>query len=105
VVLVVAALFGTTMASGGIGSLVDIEPNGAYIKSPPAPYVDPSLPWVPSPSTSTFTITRDVFNGPPMLSAFSLTGVSGLESLGHRDTTSWRAPTAAGRATEHRRLR
>ena len=45
--------FGTNMASGGIGSLVGIEPNGAYITSPPAPYVDPALPWAPSPRTAT----------------------------------------------------
>ncbi len=45
--------FGTTMASGGIGSLVGIEPNGAYVRSPPAPYVDPALPWAPSPRTTT----------------------------------------------------
>lgn len=43
--------FGTSLASGGIGSLVDIEPNGAYVTSPPAPYVDPGLPWAPSPRT------------------------------------------------------
>lgn len=45
--------FGTNMASGGIGPLVDIEPNGAYLTSPPAPYVDPPLPWAPSPLTTT----------------------------------------------------
>lgn len=45
--------FGTNMASGGIGPLVDIEPNGAYLHSPPAPYVDPALPWAPTPRART----------------------------------------------------
>lgn len=47
--------FGTDMAAGGIGPLVGIEANPAYVTSPPAPYLDPALPWSPAPRATDAT--------------------------------------------------
>ncbi|MGH0036517.1 MAG: hypothetical protein ACQGVK_15935 [Myxococcota bacterium] len=40
---------GTDLASGGMGALVGVEPNSAYVppSGPLAPYLDPPLPWDP----------------------------------------------------------
>ncbi|MCA9489045.1 MAG: hypothetical protein KC621_03965 [Myxococcales bacterium] len=35
----------TDLATGGAGSLIGIEPNGAFRKTPVSSYVDPALPW------------------------------------------------------------
>ena len=36
---------GVEAASGRLPPLLGVLPNGAYVTSPPAPYVDPALPW------------------------------------------------------------
>ena len=41
---------GTGLARGGLGPLLGVAPNSAFVQSPLAPYVDPPLPW-PDPPT------------------------------------------------------
>lgn len=42
---------GTSLASGGLGTLLGVDKNSAFLQQPLAPYVDPPLPW-PDPPTS-----------------------------------------------------
>ena len=41
---------GTSLATGGLGTLVGVDRNAAFVQEPLAPYVDPPLPW-PDPPT------------------------------------------------------
>jgi hypothetical protein len=41
---------GTSLAQGGLGTLLGVERNANFIRQPLAPYVDPPLPW-PDPAT------------------------------------------------------
>jgi hypothetical protein len=42
---------GTDLARGGLGTLLGVQPNSAFLQQPPAPYIDPPLPW-PDPGTA-----------------------------------------------------
>jgi hypothetical protein len=48
----------TDLASGGLGPLLGIDSNGAFVQQPLAPYVDPPLPWPDSPTAANDATNR-----------------------------------------------
>jgi len=49
---------GTTLASGGLGTLLGVDKNSAFLQQPIAPYVDPPLPWPDPPTQANDAATK-----------------------------------------------